>query len=65
MRNCFQNSEHQHGAGEEQDSKLGNSLTLAFLVPKLVIGHDLIQLEVVRMTMYEENSMDFCMTTLG
>ena len=29
------------------------------------IGHDLIQLEVVRMTMYEENSMDFCVTTLG
>ena len=26
---------------------------------------DLIQLEVVRMTMYEENSMDFCITTLG
>ena len=48
-----------HGSGEEQDSKLGNSLTLAFLVWKRVIGHDLIQLEVVRMTMYEENSMKF------
>ena len=53
VRNCFQNLEHQqaHGAGEEQDSKRGNSLTLAFLVSKRVIGHDLIQLEVVRMTM--------------
>ena len=48
-----------YGAGEEQDSKLGTSLTLAFLVSKRVIGHDLIQLEVVQMTMYEENSMDF------
>ena len=43
-----------HGAGEEQDSKLGNSLTLAFLVSKSVIGHDLIQPEVVQMIMYEE-----------
>ena len=40
-------------------------VTLAFLVSKRVIRHDLIQLEVVRMTMYEENSMDFCITTLG
>ena len=43
-----------HGAGEEQDSKLGDSLTLAFLVSKSVIGHDLIQPEVVWMIMYEE-----------
>ena len=61
----FRTPTSTHGAGEEQDSKLGNSLTLAFLVSKRVIGHDLIQLEVVRMTMYEENSMDFCITTLG
>ena len=61
----IQNTNKPHGAGEEQDSKLGNSLTLAFLVSKRVIGHDLIQLEVVRMTVYEENSMDFCITTLG
>ena len=40
-------------------------LTLAFLVPKRVIRHDLTQLEVVWMTMYEENGMDFCITTLG
>ena len=56
-RNCFpkiQNTNKPHGAGEEQDSKLGNSLTLAFWYQKRVIGHDLIQLEVVRMTMYEE-----------
>ena len=64
VKNCFQNSKSTHvhrprGSGEEQDSKLGNSLTLAFLVSKHVIRHDLIQLEVVRMTMYEENSMDF------
>ena len=61
----IQNTNQPYDAGEEQDSKLGNSLTLAFLVSKRVIGHDLIQLEVVRMTMYEENSMDFCITTLG
>ena len=48
-----------HGSGEEQDSKLGNSLTLAFKVSKRVIRLDLIQLEVVRITMYEENSMGF------
>ena len=53
------NTNRPRGSGEEQDSKLGNSLTLAFLVSKRVIGHDLIQLEVVRITMYEENSMDF------
>ena len=40
-------------------------MTLAFLVSKRVIGHNLIQLEVVWMTMYEENIMDFCITTLG
>ena len=61
----IQNTNKPRGAGEEQDSKLGNSLTLAFLISKRVIGHDLIQLEVVRMTMYEENGMDFCITTLG
>ena len=67
MRKCFQvkNTKRPHGSGEEQDSKLGNSLTLAFLVSKRVIIHDLILLEVVRMTMYEEYSMDFCITTLG
>ena len=68
VRNCLftiKNTNRPHGSGEEQDSKLGNSLTLAFLVSKRVIGQDLIQLEVVRMTMYEENSMDFCTTTLG
>ena len=54
------NTNRPHGSGEEQDSKLGNSLTLAFLVPKRVIRHDLIQLEVVRMTMYEENGMYLC-----
>ena len=43
-----------HGAGEEQDSKLGNSLTMAFLVSKRVTGHDLMKPEVVRMIMYEE-----------
>ena len=66
-RNCFQikNTNRPHGSGEEQDSKLGNSLTLAFLESKCVIRHDLIPLEVVRKTMYEENSMDFCITTLG
>ena len=38
-RNCFQikNTNRPHGSGEEQDSKLGNSLTLAFLVSKRVI----------------------------
>ena len=62
----IKNTNRPHGSGEEQDSKLGNSLTLAFLVSKRVIRHyDLIQLEVMRMTMYEENSMDFCITTLG
>ena len=67
VRNCFQikNSNRPHGSGEEQDSKLGNSLTLAFLVSKRVIIHDLILLEVVRMTMYEENSVDSCITALG
>ena len=47
------------------ESKLGNSLTLAFLVSKRVVGHDLIQLEVVRMTMYEENSMKFLYNPVG
>ena len=61
----LKNTNRPHGSGEEQDSKLGNSLTLAFLVSKRVIRHDLIQLEVVRMTMYEKNSMDFSITTLG
>ena len=67
VRNCLQikNTNRSHGSGEEQDSKLGISLTLAFLVSKRVIEHDLIQLEVMQMTMYEENSMDFCITTLG
>ena len=50
----IQSTNKPHGAGEEQDSKLGNSLTLAFLVSKRVIGHDLIQPEVMRMIMYEE-----------
>ena len=56
VRNCFQiqSTNKPHSAGEEQDSKLGNSLTLAFLVSKRVIGHDLIQPEVMRMIMYEE-----------
>ena len=45
--------------------KTGQFFDIGFLVSKRVIGHDLIQLEVVRMTMYEENSMDFCITTLG
>ena len=36
-----------------------------FFVSKRVIhGHDLIQLEVVRMTMFEEKIMDFCTTTM-
>ena len=67
VRNCFQNqnTNKPHGAGEEQDSKLSNSRTLAFLVSKRVTGHNLIQLEVVRMTMYGESIMDFCITTLG
>ena len=67
VRNCFQieNTNRPHGSGEDKDSKLGNSLTLAFLVSKRVIIHDLIPLEGMRMTMYEEISMDFCMTTLG
>ena len=61
----IKNTNKPHGSGEDQDSKLGNSLTLVFLVSKHVIRHDLIPLEVMRMTMYEENSMDFCITTLG
>ena len=32
---------------------------------KRVIGHDLIQPEVMRMTMYEENSMDFLYNNTG
>ena len=56
VRNCFQikNTNGPHGSGEEQDSKLGNSLTLAFLVSKRVIIHNLILLEAMRMTKYEK-----------
>ena len=50
-----------HNFGE--DSKLGNSLTLGFFVPKLVIRHYFIQLEAVRMPIIcEENNMNFCLT---
>ena len=49
----IKNTNRLHVSGEEQDLKMGNSLTMAFLVSKLVIGHDLIQLEMVQMTMYE------------
>ena len=36
-----------------------------FFVSKCVIRHGDVQLQVVRMTVCEENSMDFCITTLG
>ena len=67
VRNCFQNSEHQQASWCRWRTRLktGQFFDIGFLVSKRVIGHDLIQLEVVRMTMYEENSMDFCITTLG
>ena len=65
VRNCFQNSEHQQASLCRTRLKTGQFFDIGFLVSKRVIGHDLIQLQVVRMTMYEENSMDFCITTLG
>ena len=39
--------------------KTGQFIDIGIFVSKRVIGHNRIQLEVVRMTMYEENSMDF------
>ena len=67
VRNCFQNSEHQQASWCRCRTRLktGQFFDIGFLVSKRVIGHDLIQLEVVGMTMYEENSVDFCITTLG